>query len=100
MKKSCDLIICPHCGCEYVPAEIFLPDSFLGKPFLIERESISGKIINYFGSSMDLDENYICDRCNQPFSIHAKIQFETEGTDFRKDYTTKIKKPSLFFDEE
>lgn len=93
-------ISCPHCKTEYLPAEIYLPNSFLGKPECIERESVSGKIQNYFGSNMDLEETYICDKCNQPFRVRAKVQFFTEGTDFRKDYKTSLKKQYLFLEEE
>ena len=32
-----NIIICPNCGAEYLPAEIFLPDSFLGKHKTINK---------------------------------------------------------------
>ena len=100
MKRKVITISCPHCGAEYLPAEIYLPDSFLGKPFDIEKEGISGKINDFFGESMNTEESYICDKCNQPFRVSARIQFITEGTDFRKDYTTSLKKQSLFLSED
>ena len=103
MKKDNSLgpiITCPHCGCQYLPAEIYLPDSFLGRPIEIEREAISGVIRDYFGTTMDTEESYICDRCNQQFNVHARVQFVTDGIDFSKDYKTKIKKQSLFLQED
>lgn len=30
--KKLELIICPKCGREYLPAEIYYPNEFLGKP--------------------------------------------------------------------
>jgi len=100
MKKKYEVITCPHCGYEYLPAEIYIPDSFFGKPYEIDREGVSGKIDYFFGSSMDLDERYTCDKCNQPFRVTAKVQFTTEGIDFRKEYTTKLRKQSLFLNED
>lgn len=100
MKKRLETIVCPHCGYSYLPAEIYLPESFLGKPYDIDKDNITGKIVDYFGNSMDTEETYICDKCNQPFSVTAKIQFVTEGIDYRKPYTTKLRKESLFLKED
>ena len=36
IKKN--VIKCPHCGCEYLPAEVFYPKYLLGKPFNIIRD--------------------------------------------------------------
>ena len=100
MKRRFDVIKCPHCDAEYLPAEIYLPNSLLGKPYDIEKEGMSGKIKDFFGNTMDLEESFICDRCNQPFRVNARIQFYTEGIDFRKEYVTKLQKQSLFLDED
>ena len=100
MRKKLEIITCPNCGCEYLPAEIYLPNSFLGKPHNIEKENLTGKVRDFFGHSMDIDEKYICDKCNQPFRVTAKIQFITEGIDFNTEYKTKLRKESLFLDEE
>ena len=94
------VIKCPECGYEYLPAEIYIPNSFLGRPFGIEREYISGEIQDYFGSTMDLNEKYICDKCGKPFKVKAKIQFFTSSYDINKEYYTSIKKEQLFLDEE
>ena len=83
-----------------MPAEIYLPESFLGRPLEVDREAISGRVKDYFGTTMDTDESYICDRCNQPFNVHAKVQFVTYGTNFKEDYKTTIKKKSLFLQED
>ena len=42
-KRKLITIECPVCNTSYLPAEIFLPNSFLGKPYDIEKTS-TGKI--------------------------------------------------------
>lgn len=89
-----NIIKCPVCGAEYLPAEIYIPDAFFGRPTDIEKDHITGAIRTYFGSAMDRNENYTCDYCNTPFSITAKINFITavdEKINFNKDYTTTLK---------
>lgn len=100
MKRKFEVIKCPHCQAEYLPAEIYLPNSFLGRPYDIDKEGVSGEIRDYFGTTMDLQESYICDKCNQPFRVFATVQFNTKGIDFNKDYKTKIRKESLFLEED
>ena len=93
-------IICPNCGSEYLPAEIYLPNEFLGKPKDIYREHMTHKIIDFSGKNMDLNENYYCDFCGVPFTIKAKVSFQTEKNDkydFTSEYTTNLKKNKLFF---
>lgn len=69
-------IRCPHCNAEYLPAEIYYPNSFLGKPFNIIKDS-DGNILGYNGSDMDTVETYSCDNCLKSFSIDASITFRT-----------------------
>lgn len=102
-NKQYDVIKCPCCGTEYLPAEIFLPNAFLGKPSNIDKEHITGKITNFYGKTMDTKEHYVCDRCNTPFKISAKIQFftrEDENYNFEEEYTSSLHKPSLFLNED
>ncbi len=95
------VIRCCHCGAEYLPAEIFLPNEFFGRPRTIEKD-LNGKIINYFGSNMCTTETYICDYCNRKFKIDANVKFFTDSKTkgFKTTYTTKLSKPSLFMKEE
>jgi len=102
MKNKLDIITCPCCGREYLPSEIYLPDDFLGKPTSIYRDS-NERVEGIVGKSMNLRENYICDSCNTPFSIYAKVQFFTEeikDENFNKTYVSKLHKESLFLSEE
>lgn len=97
------IIKCPKCNAEYLPAEIFIPNSFLGKPNLIDKDN-HGKLIYYNGEDMNLKETYCCDYCNKTFNVSAKVQFQSDidtYTDFDEDYTTQLKPKGLFMlDEE
>lgn len=101
MKKGI-LIRCPHCGAEYLPAEIFYPKHFLGNPKDIEK-SRSGEINYYSGSNMCFSEEYMCDVCNTTFSARAQVCFvvrKIEEKSFSSDYKTKLKEDKLTLDEE
>ena len=41
------LIKCPHCNAEYLPAEIYYPDEFLGRPTDINKIHNTGKLDYY-----------------------------------------------------
>jgi rubredoxin len=70
------IIKCPNCGYEYLPAEIYYPDSLLGKPSDITRTP-EGKIDFYTGSTMDLTETFECPHCGCYFSVSGDINFNT-----------------------
>ena len=76
IKKE-TVIKCPCCGYEYLPAEIYVPSNFFGKPEDIERD-FQGKVDIYNGTSMDLTEEYICDNCGNAFEIFADVKFKTK----------------------
>ena len=85
-----------------MPAEIYLPNSFLGKPSYIDKEHNTGKIKDFFGPNMDLAEKYICDYCNCKFKIETSVKFftkELSDEDFSKEYVTKYRKSKLFLSE-
>ena len=95
-------IICPCCGEQFLPAEVYLPDSFLGKPTEIIRNT-SGKIDFFFGNNMDLDEEYVCDNCSNKFKIHANVSFETTSVkekDRPAKHITKFNKKDKYNLEE
>lgn len=92
------VIKCPICGQEFLPAEVYLPDYFLGKPTEIIKTT-SGKLDFYFGQGMDPDEEFICDNCGAHLKIHANISFNVvaESTD-DEEYVThfnSVKKTQL-----
>ena len=48
IDKKVEYIVCPKCGREYLPAEIYLPNSFLGRPHDIYRLT-NGKVESFEG---------------------------------------------------
>ena len=74
MKKKADVIVCPCCGAEYLPAEIFIPESYIGKPKNIVKDEF-GKIFTFDGESMNTYERYQCDYCGNTFKVFAKTTF-------------------------
>lgn len=81
-------IICPQCGAEYHPAEIFIPDYILGKPKDIIKDE-NKRIISVNGLEQDLEETYICDKCNTKFKVLTKLDFTTKVVP-KLENTTKI----------
>ena len=99
--RKFETIACPHCNYEYLPAELYVPSGFFGKPNMIERDE-NGKILSYEGTSIDLFENYTCDKCNHTFRVAAKIGFSTEEDkleNFDEEYTTPLSSTNLFLEE-
>ena len=99
--RKFEVIVCPKCGREYLPAELYVPNEFFGRPKDIVRD-VYGTILDYEGTSVDLQETYICDKCNTNFVVRAKIGFMTEVTkldNFDEEYITPIHKNTLFLDE-
>ena len=93
MKRKLTVITCPKCGREYLPAEIYIPDSFFGRPEYIKRE-IDGSILDYAGTSLDTEERYSCDNCKTIFKINAKVSFDTvidDKADFESEHVTSLK---------
>ena len=75
MKKP--IIKCPNCGAEYLPAEIFLPMDFFGRPQNVIK-GVNGNILGYDGDDMDLKEQYECDYCGKTFTVSASVAFKAE----------------------
>jgi len=48
--RKFEIIECPHCGREYLPAEIFVPHPFFGRPRDIVRD-VYGHILDFEGNS-------------------------------------------------
>ena len=87
MKKN-EVIKCPHCGAEYLPAEIFYPKYFLGSVSDVIKDG-DGKIITYDGSGMDTTETYECDYCKTKFEARAKVSFDAvDVNEFEEEYST------------
>ena len=88
--RKFEIIECPNCGYEYLPAEIFIPKYYFGVPTNIQRDE-KGKLISYEGTSVDLFEKYTCDKCNKEFRVVSKLQLTTEEpAEFNDEYVTKL----------
>lgn len=101
-KDKLDTIACPYCGTQYLPAEIFIPSSFVGTPKNIEKDSV-GKIVSFTGMSSDLVENYICDNCKTQFRVVAKISYSVsakEKHNFNTEHTTLLHKAPVLLKED
>ena len=62
---------CPHCNYEYMLADIILPQYFLGKAQVIERDYL-GNIINKIGYKEPIHRwRYNCDQCYRDFDIRV-----------------------------
>lgn len=94
------LIVCPRCGYQYLPSEIFIPNTVFGKPSFIRR-SVDGKIENVDGEEPDMTELYCCDNCNTSFKVSLEMSFDTQidvNSDFEHDYVTPLKS-NILLDE-
>ena len=101
-KQQQAKIICPNCGAEYLPCEIYLPNHFLGKSYFIEKDYL-GKILDYYGQQQNLIEQYTCDKCNKTFTVRGQLNFYTSIIDnlsFNDSYTTKYKSNKLKLSED
>ena len=90
--KKYEMIVCPKCGREYLASEIYLPKEFFVNPIDIIRDE-DDKILEVIGTTMNLTEKDICDKCNTPLNIKAKVNFEAtvnDRFDFDNDYVQEI----------
>ena len=77
-----NIIKCPHCGAEYLPEEIFYPDSVFNKDIKITRDE-QGKIVYSNGDSFCLTEEFECEHCGCLFSIESKTTFNTKAIEVK-----------------
>lgn len=102
MNNNIITITCPKCGKEFLPGEIYLPKHFLGQPETILRNN-QGQIEDYDGIPMDLNEEFICDKCNSHFKVTAKVSFKTIDLpkyDMSNNYRTSLFEEKLTLDED
>lgn len=88
MNKYDIVIKCPHCGAEFLPAEVYYPEDFLGEPVDIVKDE-NGQIVTFDGTNMNLEEEFVCPHCDKSFKVTAKVEFETkkdEGIDFSDEF--------------
>lgn len=62
---------CPYCTREYMLADIIIPQFFLGKAKIVERDYL-GNIINKVGYQEPVHRwKYNCDNCHRDFDIRV-----------------------------
>lgn len=86
------IIKCPHCQYNYVPAEVMHPNDFLGKPISIIRDAL-GKIIYHEyeeGNEPAQVETYICDGCNKQFVIEPVVTYKARKEIKELDFTETV----------
>ena len=98
-----NIIECPKCQAEYMPCEIFLPDSFFNvrKNRVIVRDE--NKKLLHRNLDMNLKEDFECEYCGTRFRVQASVKFSTEEIpqiDFTQDYVTKLRKNDIFMIED
>ena len=85
-----NIIKCPHCGYEYLSAEIINHSTILDKPDNICRTD-EGFIDFFTGDKADFTENYYCDNCGKEFRVDVKIKYsvsKVEELDFDEEFST------------
>ena len=83
------VIRCPHCGYEYVPAEIFMPGELVGNPETVIRDAL-GKVIyqEYDDEEMPAQiEHYVWDNCGKPFIVEPVITYKVRKEDEALDFS-------------
>lgn len=80
VKKAWTVIKCPHCGFEYVPAEIFMPGDLVGTPDSIVRDALGKTIyVDYIEDEQPLSvEEYTCDNCGHTFLVEPVVQYKVK----------------------
>ena len=87
-------LVCPNCGAEYAPQEIFLFNTFNVSKIVKDE---NGKILDSL--IFDDNESYRCDYCNKTFYAKMNIDFEVSTTKV-EEHVTKLHKPALFLKED
>lgn len=89
------IIKCPHCGAEYLAAEIFLKTDLIGNPKDIERD-VEGRIIFVDGAEECFTTKYTCDGCNRLFEVSANVEYTS--TPIVREHKT-LKEEKLILEE-
>ena len=76
LDEEFQIIKCPCCGWQYMPAELYVPDAFIGTPSKISRDYL-GHILYFDGETMCTDETYTCDNCGMKFVGDIKFDIHT-----------------------
>lgn len=83
------VIKCPHCGWEYEPGEIYLPDVLLGYPINVIRDALGHIIYTEYKPYKEpcSTEEFWCEHCDRPFVIEAEITYKSKPQDEELDFS-------------
>lgn len=98
MDPKRKVITCPHCGYEYLPAEIFCESDFAGRPQVnsIVRDALGKIIYTEYEKEYEPEavEQFICEHCGKTFIVKPDIKFkvneEAEELDFSDEYVSLL----------
>lgn len=93
LEVNQNVIRCPHCGQEYLAAELFMPEDLFGAPTNIVKTS-DGKVDFFLGERPTFETEYCCDNCDTTFRVRAKLSFESfidDKDNFDEEYVSKLK---------
>lgn len=91
-KKKELLVICPNCGAQFLPGEIYMPEAFIGHPVEVVRDSF-GMLVYADYKKIDnmpnRTERFICEYCDKPFEVEASpMVFRTKEVAPEEDFST------------
>jgi len=88
-QKKWPTIRCPHCGHEFVPADIFYPGELIGRPDQVVRDALGKVIYQDYGEDEEpcQIERYVCDECGKPFVVEPVIMYKVRKEDEAKDFS-------------
>lgn len=82
-------IRCPHCGMQYVPAQIMHPSSLLSRPKNVIRDPLGKILYVEYDHQADFQDTYICDSCNREFITTVNMTFKVDQQAPQLDFTQK-----------
>ena len=91
------VIRCPHCGAEYLPGEIYMPNAIIGQPDDIVKDSL-GRILyeDYSTENREpnTEERFTCEFCDKPFVVEATVTYkareEAPEKNFKEQYVSLL----------
>ena len=88
-QKKWPVIRCPHCGMEFVPAEIFMPGDLIGEPDNVIRDALGRIIYQEYDEGNEPAQvgHYVCDECGKPFTVEPIIMYKVKKEDEAKDFS-------------
>lgn len=87
---------CPHCGCEYHMAEIFMPDDVTGRVRNAIKDPLGKMIYVEYEDDGEpcLTQRYCCDQCGMDFVAEAIVSIKSrpvaEEADFSEEYASLL----------